>query len=71
MVAEIENLHENQLQYLRVRIKYPDQNVHFIVPRLRDLKRMMMANGEEGILFEPKVLFLLSNLSHLLLIFRQ
>lgn len=48
-VAEINNLRQSQRQDLRVRIKYPDQNVHFVVPRLRDLKRIITENGEEGI----------------------
>lgn len=47
-VAEVNNLRQSQRQDLRVRIKYPDQNVHFIVPRLRDLKRIVTENGEEG-----------------------
>lgn len=47
-LAEIDNLRENQKQNLRMRIKYPDQNVHLVVPRLRDLKRIMTENGESG-----------------------
>lgn len=39
--AEIDNLRENQRQDLRMRIKYPDQIVHLVVPRLRDLKRIV------------------------------
>lgn len=39
--AEIKNLQRSQLQDLRIKIKYPDQNVHFVVPRMRDLKRIM------------------------------
>lgn len=37
IVAEIENLQEFQRHDLRLRIKYPDQNVHIIVSRSRDL----------------------------------
>lgn len=48
LYAEIENLRGSQLQDLRVRIKYPDQNVHSVVPRMRDLKRVMTENGAEG-----------------------
>lgn len=44
--AEIDNLRENQRQNLRMRIKYPDQNVHLVVPRLRDLKRVATGKGE-------------------------
>lgn len=46
--AEIDNLRESQRQDLRLRIKYPDQNVHLVVPRLRDLKRVITENGEDG-----------------------
>lgn len=48
LVAEIDNLREEKQQNLRLRIKYPDQNVHFIVPRMRDLKRIMTEDGVEG-----------------------
>lgn len=48
LLAEIDNLRESQRQDLRVRVKYPDQNVHFVVPRLRDLKRVVTENGEAG-----------------------
>lgn len=47
LVAEIENLQEYQKQDLRLRIKYPDQNVHLAIPRLRDLKRMLTETGIE------------------------
>lgn len=47
-VAEIHNLREGQRQDLRLRIKYPDQNVHFVVPRMRDLKQIMTENGFAG-----------------------
>lgn len=40
-VAEIDNLQESQRQNLRIRIKYPDQNIHFFIPRFRDLKRII------------------------------
>lgn len=46
--AEIESLQESQRQDLRLKIKYPDQNVHTVVPRIRDLKRIMTEDGEEG-----------------------
>lgn len=48
LYAEIDNLRESQRQDLRIRIKYPDQNVHFVVPRMRDLRRVMTENGAEG-----------------------
>lgn len=47
-VAEIQNLREVQRQDLRLRIKYPDQNVHFVVPRMRDLKQIMTEHGIAG-----------------------
>lgn len=47
-VAEIDNIQQSQRHDLRLRIKYPDQNVHFVVPRLRDLKRIITEDGEEG-----------------------
>lgn len=46
--AEINNLRESQRLDLRMRIKYPDQNVHLMVPRMRDLKRMITENGEDS-----------------------
>lgn len=49
--AEINNLRERQRLDLRMRIKYPDQNVHLMVPRMRDLKRMITENGTESTLF--------------------
>jgi integrator complex subunit 4 len=45
--AEIENLQEHQRQDLRIKVKYPDQEIHIVVPRLRDLKKMMGENGCE------------------------
>lgn len=47
-VAEIHNLQHTQRIDLRLRIKYPDQNVHFVVPRMRDLKRVVTEDGVEG-----------------------
>lgn len=47
-VAEIQNLREGQRHDLRLRIKYPDQNVHFVVPRMRDLKQIMTEHGVAG-----------------------
>lgn len=46
--AEIDNLQERQRLDLRMRIKYPDQNVHLMVPKMRDLKRILTENGEES-----------------------
>lgn len=48
IVAEIENLQEFQRHDLRLRIKYPDQNVHIIVPRSRDLKKIISSNADSS-----------------------
>lgn len=45
LTAEIENLQEHQRQDLRIKVKYPDQNVHIVVPRQRDFKKMLSQNG--------------------------
>jgi integrator complex subunit 4 len=45
--AEIENLQEHQRQDLRIKVKYPDQEIHIVVPRLRDLKKIIGENGTE------------------------
>lgn len=48
MHVEIEDLQEHQTKDLRIRIKYPDQNVQLVViPNQRDLKRMMSPTGVE------------------------
>lgn len=46
--AEIENLRECQRLNLRMRVKYPDQNVQLMMPRMRDLKRIVSENGENS-----------------------
>jgi len=45
LTAEIENLQDNKCRDLRIKVKYPDQNVHIVVPRMRDLKKL---SGEQG-----------------------
>lgn len=45
--VEIDNLQEHQTRDLRIRIKYPDQIVHMVIPNQRDLKRMLSENGVE------------------------
>lgn len=47
LVAEIENLQEHQKYDLRLRIKYPDQNVHLVIPKQRDLRRVLSETGIE------------------------
>lgn len=54
-LAEINNLRESQRIDLRMRIKYPDQNVHLMVPRMRDLKRIITENGEESKFLQKKI----------------
>lgn len=41
-------LEDDKRKDLRIRIKYPDQNVHFVVPRMRDLKRITNDSESEG-----------------------
>ncbi|KAL9696900.1 hypothetical protein quinque_000341 [Culex quinquefasciatus] len=60
-VAELENLQESQRQNLRLKIKYPDQNVHVIVPRRRDLKKIMTEQGESESHWRLRTTVLLSH----------
>lgn len=61
--AEVDNLRECQRQDLRMRIKYPDQNVHLVVPRLRDLKRIISENSDncKPAVFQEHFQFFFSN----------
>ncbi|XP_055541345.1 integrator complex subunit 4 [Wyeomyia smithii] len=61
LVAELENLPEAQRQGLRLKIKYPDQNVHIIVPRKRDLKKIMTEEGESQSHWRLRTTVLLSH----------
>lgn len=45
--VEIEHLEEHRKQDLRIKVKYPDQENHIVVPRIRDLKKMINENGNE------------------------
>lgn len=47
LTAEIEDLREHQRQDLRIKVKYPDQNVHIVAPRLRDLKKALKKDDNE------------------------
>ncbi|XP_053670022.1 integrator complex subunit 4 [Anopheles nili] len=60
-VAELENLQQTQRQDLRLKIKYPDQNVHIIVPRKRDLKKVMTEQGESESQWRLRTKVLLSH----------
>ncbi|EAA01205.5 AGAP001286-PA [Anopheles gambiae str. PEST] len=60
-VAELENLQQSQRQDLRLKVKYPDQNVHIIVPRKRDLKKVMTEQGESESQWRLRTKVLLSH----------
>lgn len=45
-VAEFGNLQESQRAEMRIKIKYPDQNVHTVVPKQSDFKKIMTETGE-------------------------
>lgn len=47
LTAEVENLQEHQRKDLRIKVKYPDQNIHIVVPSIRDLKTMLCEDGNE------------------------
>lgn len=47
MHVEIDHLQEHQTRDLRIRIKYPDQVMHAVIPNQRDLKRMLSETGVE------------------------
>lgn len=47
LTAEIEHLQDHQKQDLRIKVKYPDQAIHVVVPRMRDLKRVIKDNEAE------------------------
>lgn len=44
-VAEIDNLQERQKRDIRIKIKYPDQHQHSVVPKLADFKKIMTEQG--------------------------
>lgn len=44
-VAEIDNLQEKQKRDIRIKIKYPDQYLHSVVPKLDDFKKIMTEQG--------------------------
>lgn len=61
MVVNLHNLYENQRNDLRIRIKYPDQNLHYTVPRKNDLKRLFTEQGEENTNWKLRTTVLLSH----------
>ncbi|XP_037937661.1 integrator complex subunit 4 [Teleopsis dalmanni] len=46
-VAEINNMQESQRGDMRIKVRYPDQNVHVIVPKMTDFKKIMTEHGEQ------------------------
>ncbi|XP_058825412.1 integrator complex subunit 4 isoform X2 [Topomyia yanbarensis] len=61
LVAELENMQETQRQGLRLKIKYPDQNVHIVVPRKRDIKKIITEQGESDTHWRLRTTVLLSH----------
>ncbi|XP_058451995.1 integrator complex subunit 4 [Malaya genurostris] len=61
LVVELENMQESQRQCLRVKVKYPDQSVHIIVPRRRDIKRIITEQGESESHWRLRTTVLLSH----------
>lgn len=60
-VAEIDNLHETMKQDMRIKIKYPDQYVHTVVPKLTDFKKIMTEQGEHDTNVRLRTTILLSH----------
>ncbi|XP_017850767.2 integrator complex subunit 4 [Drosophila busckii] len=60
-VAEIENLQESQRADLRIKIKYPDQNMHTVVPKMSDFKPIMTELGEHETNVRLRTTILLSH----------
>lgn len=60
-VAEMKNLQESQKKDIRLKIKYPDQNVHTVVPKLSDFKKIMTEQGEDDTCVRLRTIVLLSH----------
>ncbi|XP_036319593.1 integrator complex subunit 4 [Rhagoletis pomonella] len=60
-VAEFDNLQETQKQEMRIKIKYPDQHVHTVVPKLSDFKKIMTEQGEHETSMRLRTTILLSH----------
>ncbi|XP_011201893.2 integrator complex subunit 4 [Bactrocera dorsalis] len=60
-VAEFDNLQETQKQEMRIKIKYPDQHVHTVVPKLADFKKIMTEQGEHETSMRLRTTILLSH----------
>lgn len=61
LFSSIFYLEETKRKDLRIRIKYPDQNVQFVVPRMRDLKRITNENENENNNWRLRTTLLLSH----------
>lgn len=59
--AEIDNLHESQIRDIRVKIKYPDQNVHTTLPKISDFKKVMTEHGQIDTNWKLRTTILLSH----------
>ncbi|XP_016949591.1 integrator complex subunit 4 [Drosophila biarmipes] len=60
-VAEIDNLLESQRADMRIKIKYPDQHVHTVVPKRSDFKPIMTEQGEHETNVRLRTTILLSH----------
>lgn len=60
-VAEIDNLLETQKADMRIKIKYPDQHMHTVVPKMTDFKPIMTEQGEHETNVRLRTTILLSH----------
>ncbi|KMZ08806.1 integrator complex subunit 4 [Drosophila simulans] len=60
-VAEIDNLLESQKADMRIKIKYPDQHMHTVVPKQSDFKPIMTEQGEHKTNVRLRTTILLSH----------
>ncbi|EDV92118.1 integrator complex subunit 4 [Drosophila grimshawi] len=60
-VAEIDNLLESQKADMRIKIKYPDQHMHTVVPKQTDFKPIMTEQGEHETNVRLRTTILLSH----------
>lgn len=60
-VAEIDNLQESQKNDMRIKIKYPDQHLHTVVPKLSDFKKIMTEQGAHETNVKLRTTILLSH----------
>ncbi|KAL9881613.1 integrator complex subunit 4-like [Glossina fuscipes] len=60
-VAEIDNLQDAQKQDMRIKIKYPDQHTHTVVPKLSDFRKIMTEQGAHETNVKLRTTILLSH----------